>query len=86
MKDPGFMMQAGQEVVTNATQLNNLYINGLYDPAELVKAIEDHTFGLIVLRARFYPAPVLDAIDTNYVLDEVVPMNGFDYELWVPAS
>ena len=85
-EDPGFMMQAGQEVVTNATQLNNLYINGLYDPAALVEAIEDHTFGVIVLRARFYPAPVLEAIDANYVLDEIVPMNGFDYELWVPAS
>ncbi|MCA9885661.1 MAG: hypothetical protein KC708_21935 [Anaerolineae bacterium] len=85
-EDPGFMMRAGQDVVTNATQLNNLYVNGLYDPVQLVADIQAHRFGVIVLRARFYPQPVLDAIDSAYMLDEIVPMNGFNYELWVPKA
>ncbi|QPC81176.1 hypothetical protein G4Y79_15850 [Phototrophicus methaneseepsis] len=83
-EDPSFMIQAGQVVITNATQLNNLYKNHLYDPSNLIKMIEDHAFSLIVLRARFYPEPVLKAIGDHYHVDEVVPLNGFDYSLWVP--
>ena len=55
-------MRAGKDVVTNPTQLLNLYKNGLYDPASLVKMINEQAFGVVVLRAQFYPEPVLQAI------------------------
>ncbi len=83
-EDAGFSIQAGREVITNAVQLNNLWQNDLYDPARLLSMIEAREFGLIILRARFLPPPVLIAIETHYELAETVPMNGFSYELWRP--
>lgn len=85
-EDAGFSIQAGREVITNAVQLRNLWENGLYDPANLLAMIENHEFGLIIRRGDFFPLPVLVAMDTHYVLDETIPMNGFAYELWVPRN
>jgi len=83
-EDAGFSFLADKEVVTNAVHLNNLWENDLYDPTELITMIENHDFGLVILRARFFPPPVMIAIETHYRLDETIDMNGFAYELWVP--
>ncbi|MDQ7026050.1 MAG: hypothetical protein Q9P01_20255 [Anaerolineae bacterium] len=91
-EDAGFSIQAGREVITNAVQLRNLWeIDptgelGIYDPSNLLQMIENQTFGLIIRRGDFFPIPVLLAIDTYYELDETIPMNGFDYQLWIPKS
>ena len=84
-EEAAFSLRAGREVVTNPTQLKNLYENGLYDPAELIAMIEAQQFGVIVFRAQFYPPPVLDAAYRAYFPAEAVPMNGFQYEIWRPA-
>jgi hypothetical protein len=77
-------MRAGKDVVTNPTQLLNLYKNGLYDPAGLVERINRKAFGVIVLRAQFYPPPVLEAIGQKYRTQADVDMNGFTYHVLVP--
>lgn len=85
-EDAGFSFQSGREVITNGVQLKNLWENNLYDPSELISYIEDHQFGLIILRAHLFPPPILIAIGQNYDIDEVINMNGFDYELWKPKK
>jgi hypothetical protein len=77
-------MRAGKDVVTNPTQLLNLYNNKLYDPANLVEMINRQAFGVIVLRAQFYPDPVLQAIGQKYRSTDEVDMNGFTYHILVP--
>jgi hypothetical protein len=77
-------MRAGKDVVTNPTQLLNLYNNGLYDPASLVEMINQKAFGVILLRAQFYPPPVLQAIGQKYRTLVDVDMNGFTYKVLVP--
>ena len=77
-------MRAGKDVVTNPTQLLNLYNNGLYDPANLVEMINQKAFGVILLRAQFYPPPVLQAIGQKYRTLADVEMNGFTYKVLVP--
>jgi len=71
-------------VVTNPTQLLNLYNNGLYDPANLVEMINQKAFGVILLRAQFYPPPVLQAIGQKYRTLADMDMNGFTYKVLVP--
>jgi hypothetical protein len=91
-EDAGFSIQAEREVITNAVQLRNLWeIDptgelGLYNPSNLLHMIENQEFGLIIRRGDFFPIPVLVAIDTYYMLDEKIPMNGFDYQLWIPKE
>jgi hypothetical protein len=84
-EDAGFSIQAGREVITNPVQLKNLYEQGRYDPTRLIAMLENHEFGLIILRAGFYPPPVLETIYDAYGVTEVIPMNGFNYELWEPS-
>lgn len=84
-EDAGFTIQAGREVITNGVQLKNLYEQGKYDPTELITMLENHEFGLIVLRAGFYPPPILETIYDAYAVTEAIPMNGFNYELWTPS-
>lgn len=84
-EDAGFTIQAGRKVITNGVQLKNLHEQGKYDPTELILMLENHEFGLIVLRAGFYPPPVLETIYDAYAVSEVIPMNGFNYELWTPS-
>lgn len=84
-EDAGFTIQAGREVITNGVQLKNLYEQGKYDPTELITMLENHEFGLIVLRAGFYPPPILETIYDAYIVTEAIPMNGFNYELWTPS-
>ena len=75
---------AGEPVVTNPTQLLNLYNNGLLDTTEIVERINQQEFGLVVFRAQFYPSPVLEAIGQNYQPVEHLCMNGFYYHILWP--
>jgi 4-amino-4-deoxy-L-arabinose transferase-like glycosyltransferase len=85
-EEAAFNLLAGKDVLTNPTQLLNLYNNGLYDGSALVEMIESQEFGLIILRAQFYPTPVLIAIGTYYEQTEKIPMNGFEYLIWRPIE
>jgi hypothetical protein len=83
-EEAGLSIQAEREVISNPTQLLNLYDNDLLDTRNMIAMIEEQGFGLIIFRARFYPDPVLAAVDNAYHPQEVIEMNGFQYELWYP--
>ncbi len=85
-EEAAFSMRAGKQVVTNPTQLLNLYNNGLLDTTELEAMIRQEAFGLVIMRAQFYPPPVLAAIGQHYGLVEHVPMNGFNYIIMQPLG
>ncbi|PMB48252.1 hypothetical protein CEN41_01570 [Fischerella thermalis CCMEE 5330] len=85
-EEAGFSLVAGREVITNPTQLLNLWRAGQFDGSALLEMINEREFAFIVLRARFYPDPVLIAIDTHYELDQIIPMNGFNYEILRPRD
>jgi hypothetical protein len=85
-EEAGFNLAAGFDVVTNPTQLLNVWLRGLYDGGALIAMIEAQAFGVIVLRAQFYPEPVLLAITEFYETSEVIGMNGFDYIIKRPRS
>jgi hypothetical protein len=48
--------------------------------------IDAQGFGLIVMRAQFYPTDVLQAIARNYEHTETIPMNGFNYLIFEPKQ
>ena len=48
--------------------------------------LENQEFGLIIFRARFYPTPVLEAVEQYYEISEIIPMNGFEYWLMRPKD
>jgi hypothetical protein len=79
-------LRANQSVVTNPTQLLNLWNNNALDPTELIASIDRQAFGLIVLRAQFYPPPVLQAIGARYEPIADVRMNGFQYRILAPRK
>ena len=83
-EDAGFSIAAGRDVVTNPTQLRNLWLAGEFDGGELVRMIERQEFGVIVLRAQFFPPQILEAIGQAYTHGETILMNGFDYLLLYP--
>jgi hypothetical protein len=83
-EDAGFNLAAGKDVVTNPTQLLNLANNGSFDGSRLIEMIVRQEFGLVILRASFYPEPVLEAIHNVYTPSETVHMNGFDYVILRP--
>jgi hypothetical protein len=85
-EEAGFSLAAGCEVITNPTQLRNLWLAGLWDGSELLSMIEQQEFGLIILRAQFYPVPVLETMGQHYHITETVSMNGFDYLLLLPVN
>ena len=85
-EDFGFAIAAERDLVTNATQLRILHLAGLYEGGKLVGMIEKQEFGLVILRALFYPPPVLEALDRFYEHRESVHMNGFDYLLLYPKD
>jgi len=79
-----FSILADKPVVTNPTQLLNLYNNGLLDTSEIIDDVDQQAFGLVIFRAQFYPAPVLEAIGQNYKPVDHVCMNGFTYHILRP--
>lgn len=83
-EDAGFTLMAGRSVITNPTQLLNLEKKGLYKGTELVKMIDEKAFGLIILRAQFYPDVVLQAISRAYTQTDTIVMNGFSYLILAP--
>lgn len=85
-EEAAFTMLAGKPVITNPTQLLNLYNNGLLDTSELEAMIRQEAFGLVIMRAQFYPPPVLAAIGQHYEVVEHVPMNGFNYIIMLPLG
>lgn len=85
-EEAAFNLLAGKDVLTNPTQLLNLWANDLYEGTALIEMIEAQAFGLIVMRAQFYPVPVLEAIGGGYQRDEIVQMNGFDYLILRPTG
>jgi hypothetical protein len=84
-EEAAFSLHAGKDVITNPTQLKNLYENGLYDPATLIAALRAHDLAAVIFRAQFYPPPVLDAVYEAYYPAEGILMNGFTYEFWRPG-
>jgi hypothetical protein len=79
-----FSILADKPVVTNPTQLLNLYNNGLLDTSALISHVNRQVFDLVIFRAQFYPPPVLQAIGQNYQPVDHVCMNGFTYHLLWP--
>ena len=79
-------LRADQPVVTNPTQLLNLWNKNALDPTELIASIDRQDYGLVVLRAQFYPPPVLQAIGARYEPIDDVTMNGFQYRILAPRT
>lgn len=78
-EEAAFNLALGRDVVTNPTQLLNLYNNNQVDLTEMLAMLDAQAFDTIVLRAQFYPPPVLDVIGQRYATAELVEMNGFVY-------
>lgn len=85
-EEAAFNLLAGKDVITNPTQLLNLWLNDLYDGTALTAMLDNREFDLLVLRAQFYPVPVLEAIGRNYEVEQDIPMNGFTYLIWRPKA
>lgn len=83
-EDAGFNFYIDREIITNPTQLLNLYNNNQVDLTEMLEMLNAQAFDTIVLRAQFYPSPVLDAIGQQYETVKLVEMNGFVYCLMRP--
>ena len=85
-EEAGFTLAADRDVVTNPTQLRNLDRAGLFQGDRLLSMIDRAEFGIIVLRALFYPPTVLEAMDRRYQHRETIHMNGFDYLILYPKG
>lgn len=85
-EEAGFNLYSGRDVVTNPTQLLNLYHNNQVDLTEMLAMLNNQAFDTIVLRAQFYPPPVLDAIGQNYHTTQLIQMNGFVYCIMQPTN
>ncbi len=83
-EDAGFNLFIGRDVVTNPTQLLNLYNNNAVDLTEMLAMLDRQAFDTVVLRAQFYPGPVLDMIGQRYETTDLVQMNGFVYCIMRP--
>jgi hypothetical protein len=83
-EDAGFNLYLGRDVVTNPTQLLNLYQNNAVDLTEMLAMLDAQSFDTVVLRAQFYPPPVLDMIGQRYETTDLVQMNGFVYCIMRP--
>jgi len=81
-----FSILADKPVVTNPTQLLNLYNNGLLDTSEIINYVNQQVFDLVIFRAQFYPPPVLQAIGQNYRPVDHICMNGFYYHILRPTD
>ncbi len=83
-EEAGFSLRAERDVITNPVVLMILSWVNAFDSTALVNMLDNREFGMIVLRAQFYPAEVLQAISENYVPDEEILMNGFNYIIMRP--
>lgn len=85
-EDAGFNFYLGRDIVTNPTQLLNLYQNGAVDLSQMLAMINSQAFDTVVLRAQFYPPEVLDAIGQQYETTDLIQMNGFVYCVMRPRG
>jgi hypothetical protein len=85
-EDASFVLAAGRPVITNPTQLRNLYLNSAWNGEDLLQMVENQEFALIILRASFYPDPLLQMILERYTPQETITMNGFNYVFWRPSE
>jgi hypothetical protein len=85
-EEAAFALLAGHEQVGNPTQLLNLAKNSMLDSRAMVDMINAQAFDIIVLKAEFYPRPVLVAIGQNYEPVETIIMNGFNYRVLKPKG
>ena len=83
-EEAGFNLYLGRDVITNPTQLLNLYNNGYTNLTEMLDMLARQQFDTVVLRAQFYPPPVLDVIGQQYETQNLVQMNGFVYCIMKP--
>jgi hypothetical protein len=85
-EDAGFLFAAGRDIITNPTQLLNLWRAGQWQGDALIGMIERREFGLIILRAQFFPTPVLEAIGQHYERTDPIVMNHFEYLILRPKD
>ena len=85
-EEAGFSIAARREVITNPTQLRNLHLAGAFEGEQLIEMIDERAFGLVILRAQFFPTPVLEAIGRSYQLRQTIRMNEFDYLILEPIA
>jgi hypothetical protein len=85
-EEAGFNFYAGRDIITNPTQLLNLYNNNEVDLTEMLAMLDSQSFDTIIFRAQFYPPPVLDVIGQRYETTNLVEMNGFVYCIMKPRS
>ncbi len=85
-EDAGFNFYIGRDVITNPTQLLNLYNNNHVDLTEMLAMLDEQVFDTVVLRAQFYPPPILDMIGQRYETQELIQMNGFVYCIMRPRE
>lgn len=85
-EEAGFSFYAGRDVVTNPTQLLNLYNNDQVDLSDMLSMLEAQEFETVIFRAQFYPPPVLKAIGDHYQIEALIEMNGFVYCILTPEE
>lgn len=78
-EEAGFNLYVGRDVVTNPTQLLNLYHANAVDLSEMLAMLDSQLFDTVIFRAQFYPPPVLDVIGQRYQTHDLIQMNGFVY-------
>ncbi len=85
-EEAGFNFYVGRDIITNPTQLLNLYNNNEVDLTDMLAMLESQSFDTIIFRAQFYPPPVLDVIGQRYETTNLIEMNGFVYCIMRPRS
>jgi hypothetical protein len=85
-EEAAFSLATDRDVITNPVVLKILWEAGEFDSANLINLIENQAFGLIILRAQFFPEDVNRAITQYYETDTTIAMNGFDYIIKRPRN
>ncbi len=85
-EEAGFNFYAGREIITNPTQLLNLYNNNQVNLAQMLNMLDEQAFDTVIFRAQFYPPPVLEMIGDRYETIELIEMNGFVYCILGPKD
>ena len=83
-EEAAFNLALGRDVVTNPTQLLNLYNNQQVDLTNILEMVNKRQFDTVIFRGQLYPPPVLQAIGENYHVTDWVQMNGFVYCIFRP--
>lgn len=85
-EEAAFSLRTDRDVITNPVVLMILSWVNAFDSGELVGMIRNQEFGMIILKAQFYPTDVLLAITEFYEEEERIPMNGFSYMILRPRD